>query len=338
MKKHFLRALGLVLTLAAGLGWLTYRHFDFFVPRLASEEGAVVDRLLRVHFFLIAVIFALVVGFAVYSVWAFRGRADDDEPGLNIHGHGGLEFLWTVIPLGIVLGLSAVGVQDFLFLRRSDADLVVQVQAQQFSWTFFYPEYDISSSELWLPTGRRVKFEMTSLDVIHSFWVVEFRIKEDTVPGMTTYAYVTPQVEGEYVLRCAELCGSGHARMYGTVKVVSPAAFEAWVAEQQAAQRALAGDARARGEQVFQQYCAVCHTLDGSPSIGPSLQGLLGREVLLEDGRTITADEAYIRESILDPQAKIVAGYPPVMPGTFQQALSAEDLDALVQFLLQLDE
>ncbi len=338
MKKHFLRATGLVLALAAGLGWFTYTRFDFFVPRLASEEGAVVDRLLRVHFFLIAVIFALVVGFAVYSVWAFRRRAEDDEPGLNIHGHGGLEFLWTVIPLGIVLGLSAVGVQDFLFLRRSDADLVVQVQAQQFSWSFYYPEYDIASSELILPTGRRVKFEMTSLDVIHSFWVVEFRIKEDTVPGMTTYAYVTPREEGEYLLRCAELCGSGHARMYGTVKVVSPAAFDAWVAEQQAAQQQIAGDPVARGEQLFQQYCAVCHALDGSTLVGPPLDGLPGRTVTLDDGSTVTADEAYIRESIVDPQAKLVAGYPPVMPGTFGQALSPEDLDALVQFLLQLDE
>ena len=337
MRKHFLRAGALVVSLAALLGWLAYTRFDFFVPRLASEEGVVVDRLLRVHFFLIAAIFALVVGFAVYSMWAFRRRADDDTPGAAIHGHGGLEFLWTVIPLGIVLSLSAMGVRDFLFLRRTDADLTVQVQAQQFSWGFVYPEYDIRSPELVVPTGQRVKFELTSLDVIHSFWVVEFRIKEDAVPGMTTYAYVTPRTEGEYRVRCAELCGSGHANMYAPVRVVSPEAFDAWVAEQQAAQQQAASPV-ARGEQIFQQYCAACHTLDGSPKVGPSLNGLAGRTTTLDDGTTVTVDEAYIRESILDPQAKIVAGYPPVMPATFGQALSEDDLDALVQFLLQAGE
>ncbi len=336
MKRHFLRALSLVAVLAAVLGWLAYTRFDFFVPRLASEEGVVVDRLLRVHFFLIAAIFALVVGFALYSIWAFRRRGDDDEPGLAIHGHSGLEFLWTVIPLGIVLGLSAIGVKDFLFLRRSDADLVVQVQAQQFSWSFAYPEYGIRSAELVLPVGRRVKFEMTSLDVIHSFWVVEFRIKEDTVPGMTTYAYVTPKEPGQYRVRCAELCGSGHANMYADVRVLPAEEFDAWVAEQQAALQQAASPVE-RGAQLFQQYCAACHALDGSPKVGPPLNGIAGRTVTLQDGTTLTADEAYIRESILDPQAKLVEGFAPVMPATFGQVLSPEEIDALVQFLLQVE-
>ncbi len=333
MKQHLLRALGLMVLLAAGLGYLVYVGFDVFVPPLASQEGGRIDSLLRVHFFLIVAIFSLVVGFAVYAVFAFRRREGEEEAGLNIHGHPVLEISWTIVPLIIVLTLSAVSTRDFFQMRRAEYDMVIRVTGRQFSWIFEYPEYGVTSNELVVPLGKRIRFELTSADVIHSFWVPEWRVKEDAVPGMTTYAYVTPTQTGAFKLRCAELCGAAHAMMVAPVRVVEQAEFEAWIAEQQPP-----ADPVALGERLVQQMCMSCHSLDGSPSVGPTFLGMFGREERLTDGTTVVVDEAYIVESIREPNAKIVEGYQPIMPAFGPDTLSDEEVQAIIAFLKTLGE
>ncbi len=333
MKRHLMRAVILVLILAGGLGYLVYTGFEVFVPPLASQEGTRIDQLLRFQFFLIAAIFSLVVGLAVYAVLVFRRRGDEEEAGEYIHGNPTLEITWTVIPLLIVLGLSAVTTRDFFWMRRPDYDMVVKVTGQQCAWIFEYPDYGIKSAELVVPTGKRIKFELQSVDVIHSFWVPEWRVKEDLVPGLTTYVYITPTQEGEFKLRCAELCGVGHATMRAPVRVVSSEAFEAWVAEQMPP-----ADPVALGEKLVSQYCASCHSLDGSQRVGPTFLGIFGREVTFTDGTTATVDEDYIRESIREPQAKVVEGFQPIMPPFGPDRLSDEEVDAIIAFLKTLEK
>lgn len=333
MKRHLLRAVVLILVLAVGLGYLVYTGFEVFVPRLASAEGARIDWMLRLQFFLIVAIFSLVVGFALYAVFAFRRRPGEEGEGMYVHGNPVLEFSWTVVPLLIVLGLSAVTTRDFFWIRRPDYDLLIKVTGQQFAWIFEYPDYGIKSTELVVPTGKRIKFEMRSVDVIHSFWVPEWRVKEDTVPGLTTYIYITPTREGTFKLRCAELCGVGHATMRAQVRVVSPAEFEAWLAAQ-----APPTDPVQLGQKLVSQYCASCHSLDGSKKVGPTFLGIFGREVTFTDGTTATVDEAYIRESIRNPQAKVVEGFQPIMPPFGEDRLSDEEIDAIIAFLKTLEK
>lgn len=203
------------------------------LPTVAAEEAAQVDRLFGLHLRVIAFLFSLIVVFTIYSVIIFRRKAGDTEDGPHIHGNTGLEIAWTIIPLITVLYFGVLGAQQLREITRPDPnELVVEVTAQQFAWTFKYPDFDITSAELNLPRGRRVLFKLNSIDVIHSFWVPEFRIKQDAVPGMTTELRITPTEVGEYKVRCAELCGTGHYSMLAPVKVVEPADFEAWVASQ----------------------------------------------------------------------------------------------------------
>ncbi len=333
MKRHLVRALVLIVVLAAGLGYLVYTGFEVFVPTLASAEGERIDQLLRLQFFLIAAIFSLVVGFALYAVFAFRRRPGDETAGPSIHGHSLLEISWTLVPLLIVLGLSAMTTRDFFWIRRPDHDLLIRVTGQQFSWIFEYPEQGIKSGELVVPEGKRIKFEIHSADVVHSFWVPEWRVKEDAVPGLTTYAYITPSREGAFKVRCAELCGAGHANMLAPVRVVSQEEFEAWVAQQKPP-----ADPVELGKRLVEQYCVACHSLDGSKKVGPTFLGMFGRQTPLTDGTTVTVDEAYIQASIRDPKAQVVEGFQPVMPAFGPDQLSDEEVAAIVAFLKTLKE
>ena len=338
MKKHLLRATALVGLLTVVLAWAVYRYFDRFVPLQASDEGAQIDRLLRLEFVLIAFFFALVVGFTLYAVFAFRSRPEEPGDGAPIHGWTPLELGWTIIPLLIVVWLGWKGYQDYIRIRPFSfaprEGLLVQVEAFQFGWSFRYPQYQVTSSTLVLPVDTKVRFEIRSRDVIHSFWVPEFRVKEDAVPGRVTYTFITPKRTGDFTVRCAELCGAGHAFMRAPVKVVTQEEFQTWV-QQQMAQNLSPEE---KGYRLVKQFCLSCHTLDGTRKVGPTFQGIFGRETTLQDGSTVVVDEAYIRESVRNPQAKIVAGFPPAMPPFPEDRLSDEDLDAIIAFLKAFTE
>ncbi len=220
--------IGVVLTLVAVLfKWL---------PTSASEEF---DRIQDLYWFATIIsigIFSLVTAVVVYSVWKWRVPDDDDADGPPIHGHTGLEILWTAVPAVLVI---AIGVFSAVVLaqngRAGDRPLEVEALGQQFAWKFTYSDFDdVASGELVLPLGREVRFTMRAVDVIHSFWVPNFGQKMDAVPGITTEILVTPTRLGEFAVVCAELCGLGHATMRAKARVVRPAEFEAWIEERQA--------------------------------------------------------------------------------------------------------
>ncbi|RME59971.1 MAG: cytochrome c oxidase subunit II [Caldilineae bacterium] len=308
-----------------------------YKPAQASAQAVGVDRLFNLHLTLVAFFFSLIVVFMLYSVFVFRARDDDDSDGDFIHGHSALEITWTVVPLVIViwLGFMGMGVLNDMTAAQPD-EMVVDVVGRQWSWAFEYPDTGIQSTEMVVPKDKPILLKMTSPDVIHSFYVPEFRIKQDLVPGHVTEVRFTATATGVFPVRCAELCGTSHAYMLADIRVVEPSEYDAWVAEK------LGGggeDLAAKGAEIAQlQGCTGCHSLDGSRLVGPSWKGLFGHEVELEDGSTVTADEEYLRSSIVDPNAQIVATYPPsVMPATYGDTLSADDIEALIAYIKSLE-
>jgi len=309
-------------------------------PQLASEEGQYVDLMFRAQTYVIAFFFSLVVVLMLYSVIVFRRKPEDTSEGPNIEGNTPLEIAWTVVPLIIVMGFGVWGAQHLSEITTVHADdLVVKVTGFQYGWSFEYPDYNVTSSELYLPVGRQVSFSLTSRDVIHSFWVPEFRIKQDAVPGQWTTLLVTPSAVGDFRVRCAELCGYAHSAMYAPVVVIEPDEFEAWLAGQEITSKPTGEMTLAdKGKALVQeQGCQGCHSIDGSVQVGPTWLGLYGREVELEDGSTVAADETYLRNSILDPNSQIVAGFPGIMP-PYAGVFSDEDVAAIIEYIKSLNE
>jgi cytochrome c oxidase subunit 2 len=208
----------------------------------------------------------------------------------------------------------------------------VEVTAFQWGWKFYYPEFGVTTNELYLPVDQQAVLEMESRDVIHSFWVPEFRLKQDIVPGQITEYRVTPIELGDYTVRCAELCGTSHAYMVAPVVVVSQSEFSNWVDEQIALIPDDPGPNADRGEIIANQNgCFACHSVDGSIIVGPSWLGLYGSDVPLADGSSVVADDEFISESILDPNAKIVEGFPAnAMP---QYTLTLEEIADIIEFI-----
>ena len=239
-----------------------------------------------------------------------------------------VEIAWTAIPMLLFLGLYAWGAIDYAALYRPDpAATPVFVVAKQWMWKAEHRNGRREVGQLHLPLGRPVRLVLTSQDVIHSFFVPAFRIKQDAVPGRYTSIGFTPSRAGEYELFCAEYCGTEHAMMTGRIVVLPPAEYGRWLAEGPR-QPGMA----ARGFALFRQYgCSGCHAA-GSSVHAPDLTNLLGRRVHLQDGREITADEAYVRDSIYLPRKDVVAGYEPIMP-SFAGQIGEEDLLAIIEYI-----
>jgi cytochrome c oxidase subunit II len=272
---------------------------------------------------------------AIYCVWRFRARPGDTGDGAPIHGNTRLEVIWVTVPFILVTGLAIYG---WVVLNDIEAkepnELTVNVTGQQFTWSFEYPNEKVKSTDLVLPLDRPVHFRIKTKDVIHSFWVPQFRLKSDAVPGITTTIRLTPDRLGNYEVVCAELCGIGHATMRNRVRVVRTAAFEDWLAEEKG------GDGGADGKQLFASNgCGGCHSLSdaGSESdTGPKLDDLAAEAARFGRQRNQSA-KAYVKESIVDPRAFTVPGFPKdVMPTTFGDDLSDQEADALVDYLLRV--
>lgn len=281
------------------------------MPIEASAQAIPVDWMWNMDMGVVSFLFALIMVPLVYALIVFRrrkGEAGDAEPGTDSKT---LEVTWTVIPLVLVTVFAYLGAYSLGETRVVAPNAMeIAVTAHQWDWSFTYPA-GFTSNELHLPINRQVVLKMQSLDVIHSFWVPEFRIKQDVVPGRTTDYRITPTLIGNYQVRCAELCGASHTYMIRPVIVSSEVDYEAWVKDQTAAAAALLaqGGPAAGQALVAQSGCAACHSLDGSKLTGPTWRGLFGSKVTLSDGTTVTADEAYLTESIVDPSAKVVQGF-----------------------------
>jgi cytochrome c oxidase subunit 2 len=300
---------------------------------LPSSGSKQMDRITDIYWFATIVsigIFSIVVAVILYSVTHFRAQPDDDSDGPPIHGHTGLEIVWTAVPALLVL---AIGIASAIVLSQNGNagtnPMHVNVMAQQFEWSFEYPsEKNLKSHVLVVPLGRTIQFDLKAVDVIHSFWVPEWGQKQDAVPGIHTHVDVTPTKLGHFTLICTELCGLGHATMRAAVQVVSPAGFASWVKQQQSG-----GGAGSGGSAIFAANgCGSCHTFKPAGSngqIGPNLDNLAADAQ--KAGQPLAA---YVKQSIADPNAYIVPGYQKgVMPTTFGQSLSPQQIDTLVKYL-----
>jgi cytochrome c oxidase subunit II len=281
------------------------------MPLAASAQATPIDWMWNLELIFMSFFFALIVVPMAYSLIIFRRKKGDTSDAEHMEGNTKLEIAWTIVPLFIVTAFAYLGAVNLAETRRVDPDaIVVEVTGIQWSWKFEYPAYGVTSDELHLPVDQQVLLQMTSMDVIHSFWVPEFRVKQDLVPGRITELRITPTVNGNYKVRCAELCGTSHAYMEKPVIITSQADFDVWMSEQVALAEEAAATPEGRGQAlVAANGCAACHSINGAQGIGPTWSGLFGHEVHMTDGTTVIADEAYITESIHDPQAKIVEGF-----------------------------
>lgn len=301
-------------------------------PEQASTISQDVDLLfmfeMAVALFFTVVIFAAVFYFAI----RYRRRSPDEttEP---LHESHALEIAWTIFPL--VVSMAMFGWAGWLYFKNSRPPVgstELYIVGKQWMWKIQHPEGQREINEMHVPVGRPIKLIMTSEDVIHSYYLPAFRIKQDVIPGRYTTQWFQATKPGKYHLFCAEYCGTLHSGMIGWVYVMEPADYEAWLSG-----GATAGTMPATGEKIFQRLgCATCHVPQGGGR-GPSLVDTFNKPVQLQDGAKVVADESYLRESILNPNAKIVAGFQPVMP-TFQGQVNEETLLQLIAYIKSLSK
>jgi len=306
-----------------------FNNLPFF-PEEASTIASRVD-LLYLFLVVVSVFFSLLIaGLVIFFAIKYRRRSETEIP-KPITGSNKLETLWTVIPFMLTMVMFAWGASVFFTMSRPPAGAMdVYVVGKQWMWKFQHATGQREIDELHVPVGRAVRLTMASEDVIHSFFVPAFRMKADVVPGRWRTAWFQATKPGTYHLFCAEYCGTRHAGMIGQVVVMEPSDFEAWLGGGRSE-----GSPAELGQKLFQDLaCYTCHKPDATGR-GPVLVGLFGKKVNLENGQTLTADEDYIRDSILNPQAKIVAGFQPIMP-TFQGQISEEGLLQLVAYIKSL--
>ena len=301
-----------------------------FWPEQGSGYAGRVDWLFIFLLIVATVFVALICISIVFFLIKYRhnSTAKRDRPRtMNVK----LEIAWTVIPLILTMVMFTWGARLFFESHQPPAEAVeVDVVAKQWMWKLQHAEGNAEINTLHVPVGRPVKLRMISEDVIHSFYVPAFRVKQDVLPGRYTYTWFRPNRVGRYRLFCAEYCGTSHSQMIGWVVVMSPADYAEWLAGGSTHE-----PPAVTGKRLFEQYrCNTCHQ-NKETARCPPLEGLFGRPVRLTDGKTVVADEAYLRQSILDPQAQIVVGFRPLMP-TFRGQISETEVLQIIAYLKTL--
>jgi len=303
-----------------------------FFPQEASAQAGQVD---AIYFFMLAItaFFSLLIAtlVVVFAIKYRRRRAN--EVGYAIHGSIALELLWSVIPLGIVMIMFGWGAKVFFDMYRPPKGAMeIFIVGKQWMWKAQHADGMREINELHVPVGRPVKLIMGSEDVIHSYYIPAFRVKADVIPGRYNSLWFTATKPGRYHLFCAEYCGTRHAGMIGWVTAMEPADFQAWIGGGRTSTSPVAA-----GEKLFQDLaCSSCHLANGQGR-GPALTGIVGKTVELQGGGSVAVDDAYLRESIVNPQAKVVAGFQPTMP-TFQGLVTEEQLLQLIAYVHSLSQ
>lgn len=333
--RHFIVAGLLVAVLIVGSYFLLTNIQ--LLPEQASLQAKPIDDLFQLDFIVIGILFSLIIGLMIYSMVVFRRRKGDDSDGPHIEGNSKLEVMWTLVPLIFVLFLAYYGSAALGKTMAADPKpLRLDVVGSQWSWRFEYPDYGIISTEMVMPVNKQALLNLSSTDVIHSFWVPEFRVKQDLLPGegFERELRVTPIETGEYKVRCAELCGKNHYAMLAPVTVLTQPEFDAWVQSQTGT---VSDDPVVRGEVFAQQYgCLACHSKDGSELAGPTWSGIFGSDELLDDGTSVTVDRSYIIKSIREPGIQIVAGYQNIMPAGIGADMTDEQIEDVIAFIESL--
>jgi cytochrome c oxidase subunit 2 len=312
-------------TVASGGGfWMPSRSSS-----VAESVDWIFDFILWISIFFMVLVTVLMVVFII----RYRHREGKDAKGAPSHNMA-LEITWSVIPLILVILIFWYAFEVYLDLTTPPEDAYeVLVTGQKWKWLFTYPNGYIDEN-LHVPVDTDVRLVMTSEDVIHSLFVPAFRVKQDVVPGRISKLWFHALESGEFDIYCAEYCGTSHSDMLATVVVHPPGEFEPWLED---ASNFLDRMSPAEGGALLytQRGCPQCHSVDGSANVGPTFLNLFGSSRQFADGTTTVADEEYIRESILEPQAKVVAGYEPVMP-TFQGRLKDREVMAVIEYIKTL--
>jgi cytochrome c oxidase subunit II len=310
------------------MNWLR----SYLLPQQGSAYASEVDDLFMFLVYLSIFFFLLVAGIAFWSIWRYRRRAGRTTP--HITEHLGLELTWSIVPLIIVIGVFFWGFDGYMKAAIAPNEaLEITVVAKKWVWQFEYPDGTRTLNEVHVPVNKPVRFIMTSEDVLHDFYVPEMRVKMDVIPNRYTDLWFQPDKEGLFTLTCAEYCGKGHSDMMGKVFVDNEEKYKKWVEEGGDEWKTMTPEQY--GMLLYESKgCSTCHSLDGSPMAGggPSWKGIFGATHKMVDGKEYKVDENYIRESILNPGVKIVAGYENIMP-VFQGLLRERETNALVQFV-----
>jgi len=299
------------------------------IPLFPAQASTVAPSVDRLYFLILAVtaFFAIATVIAV-AIFAILYRDDSGRKvGAAIHGSIPLELGWSIIPFIIAMGIFVYSTVVYFDLIRPPAEtLEVYSTGKRWMWRFQHLDGKAEINELHVPRGRAVRVTFTSEDVLHSLYFPSFRVKADAIPGRYSSVWFQATQTGEFHIFCAEYCGTRHSGMIGKVVVMEPDAYQAWLSGNDGQPLAV------RGQQLFQQLaCVSCH-LDDNTGRGPSLAGIVGTSVQLADGGTATVDDSYLRESILTPHVKTVAGYQPLMP-TFQGQVNEEGVMGLIEFI-----
>ena len=315
-----------------------------WLPHPGSTLAPDVDKGWDYAMIVSVITFVLVMGAMFYFMWKYKRRTPTDRTEEMDHSTK-LEIAWSVIPLIAVFALFFVGLRGYINASIAPRGAYeIQVQAQKWSWTFTYPNGVVSGSGtegsyadgLVVPKDRPVKLIMSSTDVLHSFFVPEFRVKQDVVPGQYTTVWFEATREGETLLECTEFCGKDHSYMLGRVQVMNQADFDKWLEAKGRWDVAKDGPLDILGGKLYEERgCKTCHTLDGTLAAngGPSFKGLFGKTESFTDGSSATVDEQYLRESMNVPGAKIVKGFPAGVMPTFQGTLNEQQLTAIIEFI-----
>lgn len=329
------------MNLGSALGYLMAQAANtasWWKPIQASAHASAVDGLFNFILYLCIFFFVLIIGAMVYFIVKYRRKGNGPERTSPIKGNHTLEIVWSVIP-GILLVLIFVwGFKDWLAIAVVPANAMeVRVTGQKWNWTFTYAKEGIVSPDLVVPAGQPVKLVMTSKDVLHSFYIPDFRIKRDVIPGKYTVLWFDPAEEATHQIYCTEYCGTEHSNMLSKVKVLSSAKYEEWIANGGEEGGSSGVPLAEKGKRLYEQRgCVACHSVDGSRKVGPTWQGLFGKPHQFADGSTLASvDENYLRESILVPGAKVVAGYANVMP-SYQGQLNDKQIESIIEYIKTL--
>jgi cytochrome c oxidase subunit 2 len=278
----------------------------------------------------LVLLLGITVAMAIFVVRYHRSRAP--QPTSQVESSLWLEIIWTLLPTILVMAMFWYGWKGYLVLRTvPKGALEVTATARMWSWSFTYAN-GATSPKLYVPIGKPVQVNLVSTDVIHGFFLPAFRVKRDVVPGMPNHAWFVAGKPGTYDLFCSQYCGTGHSAMITTVEALPAKEFEEWLEHGAAGSK---NESKIDGKKLaLEKGCLGCHSLDGSPGVGPSFKGIMGRSALVVTKgaeRTITLDKAYLRRSIVDPNADVVKGFQPIMPSFAD--LKKEELEALVEYL-----
>jgi cytochrome c oxidase subunit II len=303
----------------------------FWMPLDASTSTGTVDGLFNFLMWISVVCSIALMGAMIYFVTKYKAGSRRDKPEPSTDHNTFLELLWSIVPMPFVIAMFVWGFQGFMELRTSPRDAYeVHAQGQKWKWLFTYENGHVDDV-LHVPVGRKVRVVVSSVDVLHSLYLPMFRQKIDAVPGRYTELWFEANKAGDFPVFCAEYCGTSHSDMITSVVVHEEGGFEKWLADVERLIDLM--PPLELGEKMYnQQGCATCHSLDGTVKTGPSFKGIFGKSETMQDGTTVVVDENYIRESILEPQAKIVSGFPPAMP-TYKGKLSDKKIQGLIEFI-----